>query len=420
MKGMDRIRRGKSFSGVLSYALKPAPHRLQVPVVIGGNAPGITVDELVTEFRRTSQLRPEVAKPVWHNSLRLPRGETLSHQKWTEIADDYMKKMGFSSTHMRTCILHDDAAGQHIHIIASRIDIFGGKLYLGRNENLISTRIIQELEREHQLIRTKGPAPLNRLVPARRKKISRNEQQMEERQDKPSPRSVLQAALERTLTNRPGMAEFVQQLAAQNIRATPNIASTGRMNGFSFECEGIAFKASQLGKGYSWASLQARIDYQPERDNPYLLTLKNPVVSEAFKTVAVELPSEVEIPDIVVAITENQSLNSPLQAASDLCPEPAISVDTGHTQALTEEISPASATGNHKENHYQGHLKLRWLSWIPYLDVLRDLLKGLGYSLLRTTMAGKSITGVHRLPENGGATKIKTTAPSPKFINKSI
>lgn len=94
MKDMDRIRKGKSFSGVQSYALKPAPHHLQVPVVIGGNASGVTFDELVFEFRRTSQLRQEVAKPVWHNYLRLPHGETLSHKKWAEIDYDYMKKMG--------------------------------------------------------------------------------------------------------------------------------------------------------------------------------------------------------------------------------------------------------------------------------------------------------------------------------------
>jgi hypothetical protein len=43
--------------------------------------------------------------------------------------------MGFSETHLRCYILHDDEAGQHIHIIAS-IELSAGKLYLGKNENL--------------------------------------------------------------------------------------------------------------------------------------------------------------------------------------------------------------------------------------------------------------------------------------------
>jgi hypothetical protein len=68
-----------------------------------------------------------------------------------------MKRMGFSETHLRAYVLHDDKDGQHIHIIASRIELNFGKLYLGKNENLISTRIIQDLEQDYQLTRTKGP-----------------------------------------------------------------------------------------------------------------------------------------------------------------------------------------------------------------------------------------------------------------------
>jgi len=101
MKGMNRIRRGKNFRGVISYALAPAPHHMTAPVVIGGNLVGTTVDELTAEFTRTQQLREDVEKPVWHNSLRLPVGESLSKEQWKLIADNYMKRMGFSDTHLR-------------------------------------------------------------------------------------------------------------------------------------------------------------------------------------------------------------------------------------------------------------------------------------------------------------------------------
>jgi hypothetical protein len=87
-----------------------------------------------------------------------------------------MKRMGFSDTHLRCYVLHDDD-GQHIHIIASRIDIAGGKLYLGRNENLISTRIISELEIAHGLTVTKTGTKATK----KRRKVSRNEQMLSER-----------------------------------------------------------------------------------------------------------------------------------------------------------------------------------------------------------------------------------------------
>ncbi|XDK46605.1 relaxase/mobilization nuclease domain-containing protein [Kosakonia cowanii] len=46
------------------------------------------------------------------------------------------------------------------------------------------------------------------------------------------------------------------------------------MNGFSFEYSGISFKASQLGKSYSWTALQDKLNYQPERDNAFLFKLR--------------------------------------------------------------------------------------------------------------------------------------------------
>ena len=153
MKGMQKIKRGKQFTGVVIYSLKPGSHHKITPYVIGGNMTGSTAAELISEFEGTRLLRPDVAKPVWHNSLRLPKGENLSNRQWAAFADDYMARMGFTDTHLRCYIMHDDPDGQHIHIIAGRINMVGGKLYLGKNENLISTRIISELEKIHKLNR---------------------------------------------------------------------------------------------------------------------------------------------------------------------------------------------------------------------------------------------------------------------------
>ena len=275
MKGMHKIKRGKSFAGVVLYALQPASHHKVDPVVIGGNMMGSLAKELIAEFGATKALRRDVVKPVWHISLRLSKNEALTDAQWSKIADDYMKRMGFSETHLRCYVLHDDKDGQHIHIIASRVSIDAGKLYLGRNENLASTRIIQQLERDYNLTRTKGPkASPAAPSPKPKLKKSRNEMMIEKRTGELCPKAIMQNALEVFLAYKPSTTEFVYQLVAQNIRAIPNIASTGRMNGFSFEYNGIVFKASQLGKGYSWAELQNKIDYQAERDSAFLFKLR--------------------------------------------------------------------------------------------------------------------------------------------------
>jgi anaerobic nitric oxide reductase transcription regulator len=95
---MRKIKRGKSFAGVVQYALKPGAHHKSDPVVIGGNMLGDSALELIAEFDSSKQLRPDVQKAVWHNSLRLPDGESLTAEQWSSIADDYMERMGFRDT----------------------------------------------------------------------------------------------------------------------------------------------------------------------------------------------------------------------------------------------------------------------------------------------------------------------------------
>lgn len=285
MKGMQKIKRGKQFAGVVLYSLKSGSHHKITPYIIGGNITGSTAAELISEFEGTRLLRPGVAKPVWHNSLRLPKGETLSVRQWAAFADDYMTRMGFTETHLRCYIMHDDSDGQHIHIIANRINMVGGKLYLGKNENLISTRIISELEKVHKLTQTTSAISSHSQE---KRKPSRNELMMAERTTTPCPRSTLQSLIDNALTGRPDLLTFITMLEKEGVNCKPNIASTGKMNGFSFQYQGIAFKASQLGKKYSWSSLQTLIDFVPEH-----LTL----LKQAQKpTVPASVPLTVPVP----------------------------------------------------------------------------------------------------------------------------
>lgn len=392
MKGMQKIKRGKTFNGLISYLLKPASHHMSDPYVVGGNVIESFAEALSAEFNATKLLRSDVSKPVWHNSLRLPVGESLPMQKWKQIADDYMNRMGFSETHLRCYVLHDDKDGQHIHIVASRIDATSGKLYLGKNENLASTRIIQQLERDYNLTRTKGskaspaaPSPKPKL------KKSRNELMMEKRTGELCPKAIIQNSLNELLGSRQSITGFVQKLLAQRIKAIPNIASTGKMNGFSFEYDGIAFKASQLGKGYSWTALQDKLDYQPERDNAFLFKLRASV-SEA--------PCMFMTPDAPEITTA--AVNSPIEAL----------IHDNHNRTGQDEYTNASVKQLHleagagaqeafateavKEASKRSYMvsTFRWLETIPYINTIITIFKNLKIPTLKHQRKYKTITGV--------------------------
>jgi hypothetical protein len=68
----------------------------------------------------------------------------------------------------------------------------------------------------------------------------------------------LQSAIDAALQGMPTAVQFAQRLTDAGVTVRANVASTGRMNGFSFELGGIAFKGSDLGKTYTWQGLQSR------------------------------------------------------------------------------------------------------------------------------------------------------------------
>ncbi|HBC6113661.1 TPA: relaxase/mobilization nuclease domain-containing protein [Citrobacter freundii] len=366
MKGMQKIKRGKCFSGVVLYVLKPGSHHKSDPIVIGGNMLSDSALELIAEFDGTKQLRPDVQKPVWHNSLRLPDSESLSNDQWVTIADDYMKRMGFSDTHLRCYVLHDDE-GQHIHIIASRIDLNGGKLYLGRNENLISTRIIGELEIAHGLTLTKTA----HSITPKRNRISRNEQMLSARTGAPSPKQALQQILDKSLADTPDLLTFTKRLEEAEVGWTVNVASTGKMNGFSFSYRDIAFKASQLGKAYSWVNLQKQLSYNP--DHLEAIRTNTPTKDHP----AAPAPAPAPAPAKDVATTD-----IPRESISEKIAELELRLREDRRKEIIEKILQKNAVQQQKH--------LRFIGWLPFLRRFAELLRSYGKSILHKPLPGFS------------------------------
>lgn len=412
MKGMQKIRRGKSFAGVVFYALKPGSHHRSDPIVIGGNMLGDSTLELIAEFDSTKHLRQDVAKPVWHNSLRLPQGESLTAKQWDVFADDYMNRMGFSETHLRCYVLHDDEAGQHIHIIASRVDLVGGKLYLGRNENLISTRVIQELEMAHELTKTKGHSPSHSPSPSsKRKRLSRSEEQKEKREGQQSPKTFLQNTIDTLRSTHNGIPSFVKALAENGITTIPNISSTGRMNGFSFEYSGIAFKASQLGKSYSWANLQEKLRYEPERDNPLLFALKASAMGGNETSDSDKEVTKVAITPSLPTALESEGTPPPIYDHR------AGASETTEAQTLFNITSTAGKQPS-RADYFMTRV-LEWLLSIPYLAAFTDLLKKAGKTFLHQKSSFSTIHTVlaaePELSEPSDSNKILTKRTAVPF-----
>lgn len=257
-----KVERGAGFRGVLNYNMgKGGGNACEI---IGGNMSGTDAQSLAAEFALSREARPGVRRPVWHTSLTLPKGENLDGDKWSEIAADFMDGMSLAD-HQHVVIRHHDTDFDHVHIVASRISLDGG-LWHGRFDAKRAIALTQELEEKHDLTKTKGlDAPSPKKAPTR-KEVERSI-----RTEDAPPRMVLQEIVDAALSEPGSVFDFMDRIEAAGASARPNVATTGRMNGFSFELNGVPFKGSDLGKSYTWNGLQGRgLSYEQDRDGAAL------------------------------------------------------------------------------------------------------------------------------------------------------
>ena len=258
-----KVERGGGFRGVLNYGLgKEGGNACEI---VGGNMSGTDPRTLSAEFGLSRAARPGVRRPVWHTSLSLPPGDRLDSDRWSEVADDFMRGMGLGD-HQYVVIRHYDTEIDHIHIIASRIGLDGG-LYHGKFDAKKAIALTQELEEKHGLTRTKGldgePTP--------RKAATRKELEMSCRTSEAPPRLLLQQIIDAATTEPGSVFDFMDRVEAAGAVVRPNVAKTGKMNGFSFALNGVPFKGSDLGKAYTWKGLQSRgVEYEQDRDGEAL------------------------------------------------------------------------------------------------------------------------------------------------------
>lgn len=258
--------RGGGFGGAVRYVSdtkKGAEH-------IGGTMMGITSKELIQEFGVVRKLRPEIEKPVWHCSLSLPKGERLEAEKWEAVTADFMDKMGFSDVTPYTVFRHKDTEYDHVHIVASRIDAVG-ELWQGKWEAKHAINASQALEKEYNLTITPGLEKEGKG----KKSVKKNEIERASRTGERPARFELQELIDDSLQKPCTAVEFCERLEYLDVSVRPNIAKTGRMNGFSFEFNGVAFKGSSLGADYKWKKLQERgVTYEQIRDGQELTKRK--------------------------------------------------------------------------------------------------------------------------------------------------
>lgn len=282
MKGMQRVKRGKGFRGLLNYSMDHDHAR-----IVGGNMAARSPRALAVEFKSSRSQRQDIEKPVWHNSLRLPAGEHLSDEKWDEITNDYMRELGFSEDHQYVVIKHDNPDGEHVHIIASRISL-DAKIFVGENENLRSTKIIAKLEEKHGLTITRQPELDEKsggLPSTKTKKRKPRQGEVEKAlKDGFKPARIeIQNRLDEALTTARSLREL-EALLAENSITVSRFEQDGQIKGLSFSLADSRFSGSQLGETYKYQSLIKRMSENDKARTDQEIAISNRNAEENQRT----------------------------------------------------------------------------------------------------------------------------------------
>ncbi len=273
-KILDQVRRERAQTGRDQWKnilppKSPAQAKPTAPLLVGGNMCGNGAKELSQEFGLSRRARPGTRKPVWHCSISLAPGENLQPEQWAKLADKFMQKMEFTKQYQYIAVQHFDKDLAHIHIVASRIGM-NSNLWIGNWEAHKAHEITNILAAEFglQQVEIKSKA-IKSLTPGEIGKFRRTGDAPEKLQ--------LQQIIATAMSDRPTIEEFLERLEIVGVTARPNIAQTGRMNGFSFGISGstILFSGSKLGKKYTWMKLREVLNYEPDRDNQILNGCRN-------------------------------------------------------------------------------------------------------------------------------------------------
>ena len=145
---MAKIVKGTTFGGVVKYILDPAK---QTNLLDSDGVRLKSLDSIVQSFETQRELNPRVSKPVGHISLDFSAQDRakLTNEVMTQIAHDYMNRMGIVNTQY-IIGRHHDKEYPHLHIAFNRVDN-NGHTISDQNDRFRSEKICKELTAKYGL-----------------------------------------------------------------------------------------------------------------------------------------------------------------------------------------------------------------------------------------------------------------------------
>ncbi|MFD5552033.1 relaxase/mobilization nuclease domain-containing protein [Streptomyces goshikiensis] len=254
------ITKGRRAAGAILYDFGPGRRDEHVnPRIVAGNVTGTPL-QVARAIDHTARQRPDIKAPIWRTSLSLPDEDgILPDGQWATIAEDFIESMGFDGAPW-VAVRHGD---DHVHLTVSRVD-WSGQLLTDRWDYRRAREVADRLEEQHGLVRAadrfkpEGPQVRNNELEAARRRGRGLDGPPPEREEL---RRIVREV--RDASRGLGREAFESGLEDAGVSFRANVASTARMNGYSFTLAGwtdgtdaqVWVPASKVAKDLRWAAL---------------------------------------------------------------------------------------------------------------------------------------------------------------------
>lgn len=242
-----KIVKGASFRGCVQYVTGKDEAKILASdgVLLG------SVGNIADSFEYQRALNPRCSKPVGHIALSFKPEDKdkLTDGMMTEIAREYMELMGIRDTQF-LLVRHHNTANPHCHLVYNRVDN-NGKIISDKFERKRSEKVVKQLKDKYGLTYSdgKGQARTERLHYTERTKFE------------------IQNAVKNALMGARNWQQFTDRLKQQGVevgfkrrRGNDNV-----IEGITFIKDSVRFKGSQIGRQFSYAKLNERLENDKQR-----------------------------------------------------------------------------------------------------------------------------------------------------------
>ncbi len=244
---ISKVITGKTFYGTCRYICLDQKRSL---VLDTEGVRGHNYKLMAADFDMQRELRPTLGTAVFHGILSFYPGEKIEDKIMTEIAKEYLQKLGITNTQY-SITKHNDKNHSHLHIIANLVNNKGGVIkdnWIG----LKGKKVAQELTQKYGLHEavSKNLALTN----------------LESLNEKEANRYIIYQAILETLPECKSLDDLKERLQQQNIETLYKYkGQTNELQGISFRIGEYKYKGSEIDRKFSINNLKRTIEQQTQK-----------------------------------------------------------------------------------------------------------------------------------------------------------